>query len=70
MLSICQSITDLPNKSIVKLLKKKNSHGASDARCQTVLILKCCMSRGGSVTVGAGRSDPPINSIRVEIVRF
>ena len=52
----------------MKLLKKKTSQGASDARCQTVLISKCCISHGGSLSgsVMAGRSELLISSISVE----
>ena len=28
---------------------EKNSHGASERRCQTVFVLRCCMSRGRSL---------------------
>ena len=55
-------------KQSVKLLKN-TSQSASDATYQAVLILNCCMSRGGrlSGSVEAGGSEPQVNSIGVEI---
>ena len=34
--------------------KKKTLQGASDGRCQIVFVLKCCMSRGRSLSGNAG----------------
>ena len=67
---VYESMAPMACQQVICEVINKTSQGASDRRYQTVLVLKCYMFRGQSVSETWGRQGlgaPPLTRFNVEI---